>query len=223
MEIREVLKSGMYYHLSTRANGTDSLFRDPADYNYFIRKMDVRLCEAWEILAFTLLPSEIHLVIKVVKDQIDGEQIDHSMLLSHLLNGYVQHYNYKYSRTGSLLNRSFRRERISAGNELRETICKVHNLPVAQELVESPEHWVHSSYQNSPRQRTWGAVRFSDVLHFFDNHEEFESQHRSESMIQRVLNPRRVWIRILSPLEIEFRKYNPLGVHRWCKRSGVPP
>lgn len=222
MEIREHLKVGNTYHISTRSNGSDVLFRSALDYNYFRRKSIERLSEAWEILAHTFLPSEIHFVIRIVKNEIDGENVNHSTLFSHLLNGYVQHFNHVHQRSGSLLNRSFRRERISDGTELENLICKIHNLPVALNLVKAAREWKYSSYNEfqstKPKRKT-----IVQLLAMFGDLDSFLRKHSSESLIVADLTPPKFWKKILSPLEILFRLNNPLGVHRWARRRPKPP
>lgn len=223
MEIRQRLIAGNYYHICTKANGSEVLFRDQSDYMYFIKKMHLRLTEAWSILAYTLLPHEIHFIIKVEKKEIDGEIIDQSMLLSHLLNGYAQHYNYKYSRSGSLLHRSFRREQIDNATELANMICKIHNLPVANEIVSAPGEWQYSSYNSSTTERLWCEVAIQEIEKLFGSWAKFFKQHFEDGLKQVGLDPRKYWQKILSQLEIEFRKCHPLGVHRWCRRARTPP
>lgn len=220
MEIRERLTAGSTYHICTKANGTELLFREDRDYSYFIQKMKLRLTEAWEILAYSLLPNEIHFVVRVTKSEIDGEVVDHSTLLSHLLNGYVQHYNYKYDRSGSLLNRSFRRQLISNDEELKDTICRIHNLPLVRNLVKHSDKWKFSSCrQIKERVRDKLAER---VRTLFGGKKNYEVSHDSDHVKVSSLWPPTRWLKILCPLEVAFRIKHPLGVHRWCRRERAP-
>lgn len=222
MEIREQLKAGTTYHICTKSNGQDHLFRDARDYFYFQRKMEERLTEAWEILAYTLVPNEIHFVVKIVKKKIDGEIVDHSMLLSHLLNGYVQHYNFKYDRTGSLLSRSFRRKSVIGETELQDLISKVHNLPLAKKLVSQRRDWMYSSYRKFAESR-FGVKHLVQLIAIFTDELNFNRAHSiCENCLDEIM-PKRKWIKLLTPQEIAFRIRHPLGVHRWARRMEEPP
>ncbi len=218
MEIREPLKAGCIYHISTKSNGNDDLFRDARDYFYFQRKMDIRLTAAWEIIAYTLVPNEIHFVVKILKKKIDGEVVDHSTLLSHLLNGYVQHYNYRYNRSGNLLSRSFRRKSIKDDVELQQTISKVHNLAVAKKLVHSRREWIYSSYRKFTDTR-FGIKHLIQLTSIFQDMITFERLHDACEFCLDQIMPKRKWIKLLTAQEIAFRIRHPLGVHRWARRK----
>jgi len=222
MEIREPLLPGNLYHLCTKANGADLLFRDSRDYIYFKRKMEERLTEAWEIVAYTLLPEEIHLVVRIAKAEIDEETVNHSILFGHLLNGYVQHYNHVYVRSGSLLNRSFRRELVKTENDLKDLITKVHNLPVARKLVTQKHKWRFSSYREH-REQKFSLNQIAQVIAIFGDLIRYELHHFWNRLILDCILPPRKWLKILSPLEIAFREKDPLGGHRWSKRAKPPP
>lgn len=220
MEIREKLKAGSTYHICTKANGSELLFREDRDYSYFLQKMKLRLTEAWEILAYSLLPNEIHFVVRIARLEIDGEIVDHSTLLSHLLNGYVQHYNHKYDRSGSLLNRSFRRQLIAKDQELKDTICKIHNLPSIRKLVRHREEWKFSSCRRIKNYT--GDKLIEQVRTLFGGKRNYEASHDSDHVKVSDLWPPTRWLKILCPLEVAFRKQHPLGVHRWCRRKRAP-
>jgi hypothetical protein len=222
MEIREPLLPGNIYHVCTKANGVDMLFRDSRDYTYFKRKMTERLTEAWEVLAYTLVPNEIHLVVKIAKAEIDDEEVNHSILFGHLLNGYVQHYNHVHGRSGSLLNRSFRRELLKTENDLKNSIVKIHNLPVARKLVTQKHKWNYSSYKEH-RERKLSLNQIAQLMGMFGDFIRYELLHFCNSLLLENILPARKWLKVLSPAEVEFRKQHPLGGHRWSRRAKPPP
>lgn len=221
MEIRQPLIPGNTYHICTKANGSDILFHTANDFGYFKRKMEERLTEAWEILAFVLLPEEIHMAVKIARKKIDGETVNHSILLGHLLNGYVQHHNYVHGRTGSLLNRSFRREKLETTKDVQDLICKIHNLPVAKKLVGRKEDWAHSSFRKLRRQ----ALRnehIAMIISIFGGVKEFEDRHSSSDVLQECIMIPKTWIRKYTLMELLFLATHPLGGHRWSRRERPP-
>lgn len=190
MEIRELLLPGNTYHVCTRSNGTDLLFRDKEDYVYFREAMKKRLSGRWEIIAWTLVPNEIHLVISI-KANTEVDPINQSNFFGHLLNGYVQHYNRKYHRQGSLFNRSFRRKLIKSEKELKDLICMVDNLAVARNLVADQDDWEFASFyefqQSNYVTKTARKVaeKFKGIIYYIVDH------LREEVMKKEILPPRK--------------------------------
>lgn len=221
MEIRQPLIPGNTYHICTRSNGCDVLFHTANDYGYFRRKMEERLTEAWEILAYVLLPGEIHLAVKIVKAKIDGETVNHAILLGHLLNGYVQHHNYVHNRTGSLLNRSFRRELLETTKDIQDLICRIHNLPVAQKLVKRKEDWAYSSFRKLSN-RTLNSAQIAVVISIFGGSDKFEAYHLREDVFSECILIPKTWIRKYTLMELLFLATHPLGGHRWSRRERPP-
>ncbi len=222
MEIREQLSVGSTFHICTRTNNNENLFIDDRDYNYFKRKMEERLTEAWDLLGYVLLPQEIHLVVKIKRKTIEREIVNHPNLLGHLLNGYVQHFNYRHLRTGSLLNRSFRRKKLETGKEIKETICLMHNLPLAKKLVSRKEEWSHSSFEKI-KTAGLGITAWAQALAMFGSAQVYELLHESESLMQESILIAKTWVRLFTPFELDFMNRDPLGGHRWSRRKVRPP
>lgn len=153
--------------------------------------MHERLTHAWEIISWVMIPNELHMVIKI-KDFESEKPISHAHLLGHVLNGYVQHYNRKYARQGSLLNRSFRRRLLKNNDEQKDTICLIDNLPVARGLASECAKWKYgscfeissASFMNSLAQKI--AAKFNDTL-------EYIAHHMKDGLMKYSILPPRKW------------------------------
>jgi putative transposase len=202
MEIREMLLPGSTYHICTRANGEEELFRDGDDYAYFNQSLRRRMAEVWEIISWVYLPQELHLVIRIKENE--DKPISHAHFFGHVLNGYVQHYNRKYYRQGSLLNRSFRRKLIKTQEELKDIICLVDNLPVARDLVSDKTDWKYGSYAEFSQSNFASEVARS-VITTFNDAISFITHHMKEGLLKSNILPRRIW------------------ASRWTTASADPP
>lgn len=192
MEIRELLLPGSTYHICTRSNGDDQLFREHDDYIYFKESFQKKLSQAWEILAWVLLPNELHLVIRI-KEVDTKKPVSHSHLFGNVLNGYVQHYNRRYFRQGSLLNRSFRRELIKSESQLKDLICRMDNLPVAQHLVTDPEDWKFGSYSEFQKSN-YISHAAQTIVEKFTDIVSYVSHHLRDGMMRANILPPRKWL-----------------------------
>lgn len=53
------------YHIYNHANGNENLFRNPANYSYFLEKYSEYIYPIAETYAYCLMPNHFHLMIKV--------------------------------------------------------------------------------------------------------------------------------------------------------------
>lgn len=93
-----------------------------------------------EIIAYCLMPTHIHLVLKQLKK--DGI----SLYLKNILNSYTRYFNTKHNRLGPLWESRFKSALIKNDNQLLHLTRYIHLNPVTAYLVEKPEEWLFSSY-----------------------------------------------------------------------------
>lgn len=199
MEIRQILFPGSTYHICTRSNGDDLLFRDNDDYLYFKQVMHKRLTHAWEIISWVMVPNELHMIVRI-KDFESEKPISHPHLLGNVLNGYVQHYNRKYGRQGSLLNRSFRRKLVKNNEELKNVICLVDNLPVARELVSECGDWKYGSYYEF-KTSSFASKVAKKVVGKFNDVIDYITHHSGDGLTRFNILPPRSWMNRWSTFE----------------------
>ncbi len=94
-----------------------------------------------EIIAYCLMPTHIHLVLKqVIKDGI-------SIYMGRVLNSYAKYFNTKYKRKGPLFESRFKSIEVETTEGLYHLTRYVHLNPVTAYLVQNPEDWRFSSYK----------------------------------------------------------------------------
>jgi len=93
-----------------------------------------------EIIAYCLMPTHVHLIIR----QLEEKGI--SIFMSNILNSYSRYFNIKHKRKGPLWEGRFRRILVENDEYLLHLTRYLHLNPVTAHLVDMPEKWLYSSY-----------------------------------------------------------------------------
>jgi putative transposase len=94
-----------------------------------------------EIIAFCLMPTHIHLVVKQLCDN------GISKFMNNTLNSYTRYFNTKYKRKGPLWVGRFKRVLVETDTQLLHLTRYVHLNPTTANLVRKPQQWAYSSYK----------------------------------------------------------------------------
>ena len=112
------------------------------------------------ILGFCLMPNHYHLLCR----QEQGGGI--SKFVSQLQNSFTRYYNLKRQKKGYLFEGQFRAVRIEDDQQLLHVSRYIHLNPVTSNLIEKPEQWGASSYQEYLNIHQWPEriTSFEDIL-----------------------------------------------------------
>lgn len=179
MEANDRFKSGNHYHIYNHGNGNDNIFREQANYLYFLRKQDEYMSDIWELQAWRLMPNHYHLLVKIkdLSGELQAEELNKLvyMRFSHFTNGYAKAINKAFNRRGSLFMKTFKRKLVGDENYLKQLVCYIHTNPVKDGFTDHPAEWRHSSYRKiveepeAPSSRELVAL-FGDVGGFTAAH-----------------------------------------------------
>jgi putative transposase len=111
-----------------------------------------------QIIAYCLMPTHIHLILKQLKDA------GISVYMSNLLNGYTRYFNTKHKRKGPLWESKFKNVLVNNDEQLLHLTRYVHLNPVTARIVEKPEYWTFSSYQEYLSKGSVNICEFNDCL-----------------------------------------------------------
>ncbi|MDP2929972.1 MAG: transposase [Candidatus Omnitrophota bacterium] len=113
-----------------------------------------------EIIAFCLMPSHLHLILKQMKEN------GISLFMSNLLNSYARYFNLKHGRKGPLWEGRFKNVLIERDEYLLHLTRYLHLNPVTSYLVDYPEQWRHSSFLEflSKTSGQEAICQFNDIL-----------------------------------------------------------
>ena len=146
-----------YYHLYNRTNNEEALFRSEENYLYFLKKYRYYLEEYLETIGYCLMPTHLHFLVRVKSFPKPSEGLkpsegSNSLIISRkigaLLNSYAQAFNKMWNRHGNLFNQKTNAKAVSSGRYLLTLLTYLHQNPVRSGLVENPEEWKFSSYQD---------------------------------------------------------------------------
>ncbi len=184
---------GGLYHLLNRANGDETLFREPTNFSYFLKKYQHHISPIAETLAWCLLPNHFHVLVRIKNvntieasfAQRKERPVQPTESLSAFImaqfanwqNAYAKAYNKMYNRKGSVFMNYLRRVEIDKDTQLGNTVFYIHKNPVHHGFAHRVEDWYWSSY----REYATGGMEIVDsreVLEWFGSKEAFIAFHQ---------------------------------------------
>ncbi len=176
------MEAGHIYHIYNRGVSHVRIFPKAKNNHFFLRRLREYTGDQVELLAFCLMPTHFHLLIRVkwVEDQneykIDQERQKLKSAFRHFLTSYAKAINRQERRHGALFQRSYKRKRVTSERQFAYTIAYIHYNPVAAGYTSSLTGWRFSSYADflhpagSHLARQW-------VLDWFGGLEAFKAFH----------------------------------------------
>lgn len=136
---RQKSESGIY-HIMLRGINQQIIFEDDEDYQKFIEILkNYKTVSGYKIFAYCLMSNHIHLLLKVVKEDID-------QVMKRIAGSYVYWYNWKYYRRGHLFQDRFKSEPVEDDTYLLTVIRYIHQNPVKANIVKNVSNYEYSSY-----------------------------------------------------------------------------
>ena len=122
-----------YYHVFNRGCNKEKIFFAESDYKNVLTK--IKLTQSTykiEVIAYCLLPNHYHLMLY----QASNKPI--SDWLRDLFNGYVQRFNRKYDRSGTIFERTAKPKLITSDKYLIDGIHYIHANPFKHGMTDNP-------------------------------------------------------------------------------------
>ncbi len=111
-----------------------------------------------EIIAYCCMPTHIHLILKQLKKG------GISVFMSNVLNSYTRYFNNKTKRRGPLWESRFKNVEVTSDEQLLHLTRYVHLNPVTANLIEVPQAWNFSSYEEFLGEIKEGICNYSKFL-----------------------------------------------------------
>ncbi len=149
------LVEGSIYHVFNRGNNSQAIFFTPKNYPYFLKGIEHHLKPACYILAWCLMPTHFHLLIRanelsipIIKDGGFERQV-FSQGIKQLLSSYTKAINKQEGRTGSLFQQKTKAVCVADSQDYaRIALHYIHQNPLKAGLVNKMEDWEHSSFRD---------------------------------------------------------------------------
>ncbi len=137
-------ESGVY-HVVMQAVRHREIFLDDEDflqYKEIVRKTEwdeETGARNFSLYAYCLMPDFLHLLLK------EGE-VNVSMVVSRIATAYAHYFNNKYDRDGAIYRGRFASEPVEDEGRFNILLRYIHQVPVRQGLVDRPEDYAQSSF-----------------------------------------------------------------------------
>ncbi len=162
---RHEFEEGKIYHLSNIGNTGEEIFISDQNYEYFLQKLTARATGVFEIIGYSLIRNQYHLIIKIKPEKtlftayatrkkipihlvvLDKEEL--SMFISqeigNFLNAYAKAFNKEQGRKGSLFRENFRKVPLDQNN-VQEVLEKFKYLIAMQNNESKVDTWKYCSH-----------------------------------------------------------------------------
>lgn len=133
---------GQPQHVIQRGNNRQAIFRAEADYHFYLEKLsDAARKHQCDIHAYVLMTNHVHLLVTPhVENGI-------SKMMQMLGRYYVQYFNHRYKRTGTLWEGRYKATLIDSEPYLLTCMRYIEMNPVrADKMADHPAEYPWSSY-----------------------------------------------------------------------------
>ena len=162
-------KRGNYYHLYNRTNNNELLFPSAENYLYFLQKFKAYLCPYCTVIAYCLMPTHFHFLVRI--------ESDNSLLISKqigiLLRSYTRAINKRFGRHGNLFQQNTKARLVDGDAYLLALLNYIHQNPLRARLTKTLAEWEYSSFRDYAGIRN-GSLPDRELLQrYFRNSDEF--------------------------------------------------
>lgn len=187
------LYPNQYYHLYNRGNNRGRIFFEDENYLFFLRKMHRYLLSVFDIVAYCLMPTHYHFLVRVKKPATKTSEVSEtsevssaavSKAMMRFSVSYTKAINKRFGRVGALFQGAYQAKRVEEESYLLHLSRYVHLNPVAAGLARAPSAWPFSSYRDFIRERTGRLPNPDVVLSYFespDAYRRFVEDHIRQS------------------------------------------
>lgn len=131
---------GALYHVISRGNQRQRVFREDPDYRHFETLLSETVKGHWlTVYAYVLMPNHFHLLIEVSRAPL-------SRAMQSLLYRYTRYYNRRYHKIGHLFQGRYKAIVCDRDSYLMELIRYLHLNPVRAGVVKEPSGYRWSSH-----------------------------------------------------------------------------
>lgn len=188
---------GSIYHIYNRGDNKEIVFRDAEDCRAFMFRLglglgfnnkllneseitrspksririNARKPNNFKLHAFCLMPNHLHLLI----EQIEDESI--SKLMLQVFTSFSKYINAKYQRIGHVFQDTFKAVRIEDNPQLMLISSYIHMNPVKDGLVDKPNKYKWSSYNDFIEDRNNNILDTNFMIEVFGSKENFITEN----------------------------------------------
>jgi putative transposase len=182
-----------YYHFYNRGNNRQGVFFERANYLYFLNGIRKYLCGSMDLLAYCLMPTHYHLLVRVklLPQQSRQPQTSEFSVNSEVLAAassaavsqammrlgvsYTKAINKRFARVGAFFQGQFHGKPIQKYPHLLSLCVYFQANPVKDGLVDLPEEWEYSNYLDWIGLRSGALVNREFIQDHFGSPEQYKN------------------------------------------------
>jgi len=131
-----------YYHVMTRGNNLNVIFRQNEDYQKYIQIITtLKEIHPFDMYHYCLMPNHTHYLVRTRKES------DFSSFMKKINLIYFYYYKKKYGWVGHFWQGRFKSQPIGKDNYFIQCGKYIELNPVRANIVTSPEEYRYSSYK----------------------------------------------------------------------------
>lgn len=136
-----LLLSKSYYHVMTRGNNKNVVFRDESDYRYYLKRFKQFKQELqFNLFHYCLMPTHVHQLVQTRKAG------DFSLFMKKINLAYFHYYRKKYGWVGHFWQDRFKSQPVGKDDYFIQCGKYIEMNPVRKKLVASPDNYQFSSF-----------------------------------------------------------------------------
>jgi putative transposase len=153
---------GAFYHVITRGNQRQKIFKVLADYQQFLQVLvTYKARYSFHLYAYVLMGNHVHLLIETKETPL-------SKILQGVNQSYTLYFNHKYKTVGHLFQGRYKAILCDREAYLLGLLKYIHTNPVRAKISETPGAYRWSSHQAyAGRNNPLGLVDTDQVLRMF--------------------------------------------------------
>jgi REP element-mobilizing transposase RayT len=163
---------GAFYHVITRGNQKQRIFRDVADYDKYHQYLTIyKNRYHYALYAYVLMGNHVHLLMET-------RDIPLSKIMQGINQSYTRYFNRKYREVGHLFQGRYKAILCDRDAYLLSLLKYIHNNPVRAKIAETADTYRWSSHQAYlGKSNSLGLVDTDHVLRMFSESKSRALRH----------------------------------------------
>jgi REP element-mobilizing transposase RayT len=206
---------GAMYHITSRGNGGNKIFKDKGDYLIFLEELKKVIEDYnWISYAYCLMPNHYHLFIKTIDPNL-------SIGMRQLNGDYTQKYNIRHKQFGHIFQGRFKSILVEDAGYQGVLVRYITLNPVKAKLVKSPMDWPWSSHQEiMGLKKGSGCVHVSETLSFFHNNKALAKKEYNNYLYEKI-DSKETWNDLRSGLILGSLQFAREVVEKYGNKESV--
>jgi len=166
-----------FYHIISRGNRRDALFKDDSDFNVFLHILkSVNEKSPFELASYCLMTNHFHLQMRSTEQSI-------SKVMSLINKRYADYYNAKNGISGHVFEKRFFDRIINTDEDMMEVSRYIHLNPLDAGIVRHAHSYPWSSYRYYLTSQRNNLLNRHSILDYFKG-EVIEKQRQYKQFVE---------------------------------------